>query len=463
MLLRFDLNTPPPVVAHGKTHRHDPEPALIARARNGDVEAITNLYERYAPQLLRYITARLGNPDQAEEESNPPAQVHAPPKQNTVLTVLVVDDFEPNRNTLARNLKMQGHIAVVAENGYQALELLRSRPFDLMLLDIVMPQMDGYQVMKRMREDPALRHIPVIVVSGVDEMDCLVRCVELGAEDYLFKPFDPVLLKARVRACMEKKQLRDQEQAYLSQLQAEREKSERLLLNILPAPIAERLKHDQSIIAESFDEVTVLFADIVNFTPLAARVAPADLVRMLNEIFSLFDHLAERLGLEKIKTIGDAYMVVGGLPTPRADHATAIAEMALAMRAAVAGWSAKLGESLRIRIGISSGPAVAGVIGTRKFAYDLWGDTVNTASRMEALGRADCIHVSAATYELLREQYRFEKRGPMQVKGKGEMVTYFLAGRKADEWLIAEADGADTIELGGRLILAGNRAERVPV
>src|SRR5262245_24681521 len=247
-------------------------------------------------------------------------------------TVLVVDDHDFSRDAVARSLTLDGHTVFVAKNGRQALALLRARSFDLVLLDIMMPEVNGFQVLEQCRSDPQLQHIPIVVISANDDLESVVRCVEMGAADYLFKPFDHVLFKARVDACLEKKRLRDQEQAYIRQLKAEQEKSERLLLNVLPAPIAARLNQEQGIIAEQFDDVTVLFADIVDFTALAARVTPTALVGVLNEIFSLFDELVEQHALEKIKTIGDAYMVVGGLPVARADHAEAVADMALDMR-----------------------------------------------------------------------------------------------------------------------------------
>ena len=212
-------------------------------------------------------------------------------------------------------------------------------------------------------------------------------------------------------------------------LDLERQRSERLLLNVLPAPIAERLKQREQLIADGFPEVTVLFADLVDFTRRSERATPEQLVATLNELFLVFDRLARRQGLEKIKTIGDAYMVAGGLPEPRADHAEAVAEMALAIREEVARRSDPGGRPLQVRIGIDSGPVVAGVIGASKFAYDLWGDTVNTASRMESHGVAGCIQVTERTYRRLRDRYRFERRGPVPVKGKGEMVTWFLLGR----------------------------------
>lgn len=213
-------------------------------------------------------------------------------------------------------------------------------------------------------------------------------------------------------------------------LKVQQEQSEKLLLNILPKAIAERLKLAPCTIADCFEEVTVLFADIVGFTELSAIMSPTELVKRLNVIFSHFDQLAEMYGVEKIKTIGDAYMVVGGLPTPRDDHAEAIAQMALGMQAKIAKLSAETGEKLAIRVGINSGPVVAGVIGVSKFTYDLWGDTVNVASRMEVTGFAGGIQVTDVTYELLKDQYLFEKRGVIPVKGKGDMITYWLLEKR---------------------------------
>jgi class 3 adenylate cyclase len=205
-------------------------------------------------------------------------------------------------------------------------------------------------------------------------------------------------------------------------------RSEELLLNILPLSISERLKGDHHAIADGFAEVSVLFGDIVGFTELAGHLEPAAVVAMLNRVFSAFDELSERFGLEKIKTIGDAYMVAAGLPEPRPDHAEAIARMALAMQHALGEINAAEGYSLRLRIGIHTGPVVAGVIGRRKFIYDLWGDTVNVASRMESSGVPGRIQASRETFQRLETQFQWEARGPVAVKGKGEMETYLLVG-----------------------------------
>ncbi|MEG4816786.1 adenylate/guanylate cyclase domain-containing protein [Microcoleus sp. K5-D4] len=224
-----------------------------------------------------------------------------------------------------------------------------------------------------------------------------------------------------------------------SALRKEQKKTESLLLNILPEPIAHRLKHKPGVIADKFEKATILFADLVNFTQISTTMSATKLVYLLNEIFSAFDQLSEKHGLEKIKTIGDAYMVAAGIPIERPDHAEAIAEMALDMLAAIKELNVKLDAKFDLRIGINSGPVVAGVIGTKKFIYDLWGNAVNTASRMESHGITGRIQVSHYTYELLHDKYEFEDRGEIEIKGKGEMRTYLLTGRKtASELKISE-------------------------
>ncbi len=215
------------------------------------------------------------------------------------------------------------------------------------------------------------------------------------------------------------------------QLRQQRRRSELLLLNVLPQPIAERLKRGETNIADSFAEATVLFADLANFTELSASIPPADLIQLLSEIFSAFDALADKHHLEKIKTIGDAYMVAGGLPTPTPGHVTAIADMSIDMHDAIAQFKTNEGKPLALRVGIHTGAVIAGVIGNRRFAYDLWGDTVNIASRMEAQGEVKRTQVTEAVYERLQKRFSLEKRGAIAIKGKGKMNTYWLLGRKS--------------------------------
>ncbi len=342
---------------------------------------------------------------------------------------MLVDDSEESRDILSTLLAALGHQVETAAGGEEALAKVSSGAHDLVILDIMMPGMDGYEVLSRLKQNPETRHVPVLVLSGYTETDSVARCIQMGAEDYLAKPLNGVLLQARLGACLEKKRLRDHEMEMFRQLSAEKANSDRLLLNILPRVIADRLRAGEQVIVDSFAEVTVLFADIVGFSQLAARLSPTELVRTLNTIFSRFDSLAARFGLEKIKTIGDAYMAVGGLPERCTDHAARAAEMALAMQDELIQFRQETRFDLSIRVGLHSGPVVAGVIGTHKFSYDLWGDTVNIASRMESHGHPSAIQVTEATERRLRDKYLFVTRGRIAVKGHGDLMTYLLAGR----------------------------------
>ena len=262
--------------------------------------------------------------------------------------------------------------------------------------------------------DPALSDDPPEVPSGVIVSFFVLNTLGVAATAFALLYY---FVTARERALAE---------------------SDRLLLNVLPEPVAARLKAGESTIADASPAVSVLFADIVGFTPLSARLSPDELVGLLDRIFASWDALAAEHGVEKIKTIGDAYMVAAGVPEPRADHADAIARLALAMRPALARLTGGEAPPLEVRIGIDSGPVVAGVIGRAKFIYDLWGDTVNTASRMEAYAPPGAIQVTGRTYELLRDRYEFETRGATDVKGKGVMPTYLLVGPA--EQLMTEAN-----------------------
>ena len=348
-------------------------------------------------------------------------------------SLLVVDDNPAIRQLLARRLQRSDYDVTMVSNGREALERLKEKRFDLVLLDVVMPGMNGYQVLQTIKADSELRHIPVVMLSSLDDVDGVAACIEVGADDYLAKPYNPVLLNARISACLERKRMHDREEAYRQQLRVEREKSERLLLNILPAPIAERLKLGENVIVDEFPATTIMFADIVGFTPLTEVLAPERLVALLNRVFSAFDSFVERRGLDKIKTSGDAYMAAGGLLRPVEDHVEAVAELGLDMLAFMGQLRNVEGQPIELRVGMHTGPVVAGVIGTSKLLYDLWGDTVNTASRMESHGVPGAVHVTSDVYQLLKDRFDFDKRGSLKIKGKGKMETYLLLSRSGGD------------------------------
>lgn len=338
--------------------------------------------------------------------------------------ILIVDDLPDNLRLLATILGDRGYEVGKARSGAMALTAVQADPPDLILLDINMPQMDGYEVCHRLKSDPKTQEIPVIFISALDEVWDKVKAFNLGGIDYITKPFQSEEVLARVA-----NQLRIQ--ALQKALQKEQEKSENLLLNILPPSIVEELKQKQRATPVQFAEATFLFADIVRFTPTSSTMPPAEVVSLLNGVFSTFDRLAQQHGVEKIRTIGDSYFIAGGVPIPRPDHTEAIADMALDMQAEIQHFSWPNGEPLQLRIGINTGgPVVGAVIGIQKFAYDVWGNDVNLASRMESQGEPGRIHLSAATYERLRDRYEFEKRGEIQIKGKGVMTTYWLIDRQ---------------------------------
>jgi class 3 adenylate cyclase len=355
------------------------------------------------------------------------ATLAAPPATRPVL---VVEDTADTRDVLARWVRQIGLIPTEAADGQQAMSLLRAGQFDLVLLDLNMPILSGFDVLEAMQADEELRRVPVIVISAITDFDSVAKCVALGADDFLFKPFNGTLLRARVTACLEKKRLRDQERQILSVLQHEQLRVERLLLSIFPPDIARRLKQGEQAIAEHFDEATILFANVQEFPRLTAGRSPREAVGILNTLYTEFDRLAEQHGAERIKTIGDTYMAAAGIPVHRADHAAAAAELALQMQHAAARLRLGLREPVSLRIGMSSGPVVAAVIGTAKLGYDLWGATVTLASQMESLGVAGQIQLDQNTYRLLESNYLFEDRGGFYIQGEGEVNTYLLIGRR---------------------------------
>ena len=334
-------------------------------------------------------------------------------------SVLIVDDEEQNRLLLRDPLAALGYEIAEAENGVQALQIAADDPPDVVLLDVMMPKMDGFEVCRRLKQYWKSAHVPILLVTALSDRKERLMGIEAGANDFLNKPVDLQDVILRVRNAVHTKRLFDQ-------LEAEKEKSERLLLNILPKHIAERMKLGEVNIADSHADATVLFADLVDFTLLTDLVGAEQMVYLLNELFSVFDALAEKHGLEKIKTVGDAYVVAAGIPAARTDHVEAIAALALDMQDELERFNQGYNTSIRMRIGISTGPIVAGVIGRKKFAYDLWGVTVNIASRLEAMGAAGGIQVSESTYERLKESFHFEKKHTVNIRGRGEVAAYWL-------------------------------------
>ena len=346
--------------------------------------------------------------------------------------ILIIDDDKSNLELLDKIISKSMHKTHCAESANDALDILQNPKIniDIILLDLIMPEMNGLELLQIIKADHALHHIPVIMLSGMDELKSTAECISNGADDFLFKPINKVLLNARIKNALDKKFFHDKEIKYQEQIKIEQEKSDKLLLNILPKSIAERLKNGESLIADDFEDSTVLFADLAGFTKLSSTISATDVVMQLNSIFSLFDGLIVKYSLEKIKTIGDCYMLAGGVPKPLSSHADSVVKMALDMLDTIEQINTKTNQSLKIRIGINSGPVSAGVIGKEKFIYDLWGDTVNVASRMESFGSNDKIHISKSTYSQLKDNYSFTKRDLIEIPGKGKMQTYFLNSRK---------------------------------
>jgi len=352
--------------------------------------------------------------------------------RNNTGTVLIVDDESANLDIIDKILRQSNHKTFIAESGAEALKVLEkeSANIDIILLDLIMPEVNGMDLLKILKDNNNTYHIPIIMLSALDEIDTIVKCISSGADDFLIKPVNRILLDARLNNALEKKYFHDKEIKYQKQIKIEQEKSDKLLLNILPESIAKRLKNGESLIADDFDDSTVLFADLAGFTKISSTISATDVVMQLNSIFSLFDGLLSKYSLEKIKTIGDCYMLAGGVPEPDKNHADVVARMALEMLDTIEQINTKTDQSLQVRIGINSGPVSAGVIGKEKFIYDLWGDTVNVASRMETFGTNSKIHVSSSTYLHLKNHYSFTKRKEINIPGKGTMQTYFLDSHK---------------------------------
>jgi len=337
--------------------------------------------------------------------------------------LLVVDDNKVIRLLLARGLEQQGHTVAFAENGRQALQMLHAQPFDLVLLDVLMPEMDGYQVLDQLTSDPRLRNIPVIMTSALDELDSVVTCIEMGAEDYLSKPINPVLLRARIGASLEKKRLRDQQRALISKFATEE--------------VAADLEASGFALGGKYVEATAMFSDIRSFTTITESQSPADTIELLNTYYTLMFDAINGHGGTVNQMVGDGLMAIFGAPLPRADHCEQAVRAALEMLELIALFNQEQAAQdkvqIRIGVGVASGQVIAGYTGTQSRAtYTCVGDTVNLAARLEAHTKVigQPILIDENTQLSLHGDIRTEDQGPMQLKGKTQAVRIYavLAG-----------------------------------
>lgn len=331
--------------------------------------------------------------------------------------ILLVDDDEDNRYTLKHRLQRDGFGDVVeAKSGRDALDLVRSRPFDLVLLDQMMPEMDGHEVLRALKADMTLRDIPVIMISALDTaIDTVVRCIQLGAEDYLPKPFNPTLFRARISASLEKKRLRDQQASYLELIENEKKRSDDLLRAVLPPGAIRELKATSEIEPRRYEGVAVLFCDIVGFTSYCDAHPPEQVVADLQGVIERFERVVAKHGMEKIKTIGDALLATAGLlqevDEPLVASVRCGLDLVAAARETKPHWS--------VRVGIHHGPVVAGIVGRRQFLFDLWGDTVNTAARVVGCASVNSVFMASPVWMRVRDRCRARSRGLFDLKGKG--------------------------------------------
>ncbi len=342
-------------------------------------------------------------------------------------TILVVEDSPTQALLLEALLDQNGHNVIWALDGRQGLAMARQVRPDLIILDMEMPELNGDEVLRMLKAEPVLQHIPVVMVSAFDDIERIARCIELGAEDYLPKPVNAVLLNARVGACLEKKRLRDQEIEYLRRIEAERRRFDELLHVILPPEIVAELKNTGTVKPRQFSNVAVLFADIANFTPYCETHTPEDILANLQTLVETYENLALRYGLQKIKTLGDAFMATAGLLRPLNNPVLNCVrcglEMIPAARRLPAGW--------QVRVGVHIGPVMAGVVGHRQYLFDIWGNTVNTAERVQSHGAVEAVNLSEDAWSWVKDQCIAESLGLVSVKGKGEMPIYRVQALRA--------------------------------
>lgn len=343
--------------------------------------------------------------------------------------ILVIDDDLIQRKIIEHILEdVDRNITLaLAANGIDALALIERNPPDLIITDWDMPQMDGIEFCKQVHRDKKLDHIPVIMCTGINtSSENLRTAFESGVADFIRKPIDKMELLSRVNSMIRLSESYQTIKKQKEKIEEEKEKSDKLLLNILPQKVANELKEKGVTEPELFDNVTVFYSDIVDFTKLTSEIRPKDLFRELNDIISGFDEIMEKHHCERIKTVGDAYVAVCGMPVPNTNHAENIINAAIDVIQFLRDRNLKYAHIWEIRVGVDTGKIVGGIIGAKKYIYDIFGDPINMASRLETTSERMKIHVSEKTYSLVKDKFSFDVQKPYNVKGKGKMKMYFV-------------------------------------
>jgi CheY-like chemotaxis protein/class 3 adenylate cyclase len=339
-------------------------------------------------------------------------------------SLLIVDDNEHNRDLLSRQLARMGYLVASEASGRAALKRIEEQAFDLVLLDIIMPEMDGIEVLRRLRSAPRGQDLPVIMISSLDDIDGAIRCLELGAQDYLTKPFHATLLDARIGACLDARRMREREAYYRTELEKGDDMIERLLLSAFPAPIAARIQAGETGIVDSALESTVVCCDLGRAIG-GVHVAAGERLRRTQALLAVIEPEARRQGLETIVLEGTRLLLAAGVATPVEDHTHRAALAAVNALAALRGGSGD--DFASIRFGLHTGPAAGGVIDGEHMAYSIWGDAVDLARRLEAQAEPGTVHVSPAAYALLKDRFQMRSGGVVDVPGRGQMRTFTLS------------------------------------
>ena len=340
--------------------------------------------------------------------------------ENTRPKILIIDDEPFNVDYLEQELEDLDYDTVSGNNGQEALILTETESPDVILLDVQMPVMDGFQALTILKSDPQTRDIPVIIISAAHDMDNVIKGIEMGAEDYLPKPFDPTLLRARITASLEKKAWHDLERMYLAQIEAEKKRADELLHVILPEPIIDELKRTNTFKPRYFEDVAILFADVVGFTPYSEAHSPKQVVENLQHMIAAYENVTLSNKMQKIKTNGDAFMAAAGLFKTLENPVFTCVQ---------AGWqmleiATALPDPWQVRIGIHIGPVIGAILGHHQYLFDIWGDSVNTAQRVESHGANGAVNLSKTAWEMVSHVCNGRSLGMIEVKGKGQMELF---------------------------------------